>query len=59
MQKLSIKLIQVDGSYKALVLDLSKETNRLVEYFESNDKGTAYNDAAMFIAMFQGSNLSH
>jgi hypothetical protein len=59
MQKLSIKLIQVDGSYKALVLDLSKETNRLVEYFESNDKDTAYNDAAMFIAMFQGSNLSH
>lgn len=51
-----IRLIQVDGEYKALVIDLNKETNRLAYISEDQDKNVAYNRAIDFI-LSQGASI--
>lgn len=52
-EHLVIKLIQVDGAYKAIVLDMTKTSDRVVWCFENNDKDAAYNEAQAFIASIQ------
>lgn len=49
MQKLEIRLIEVDGSYKALVMDMAKSENRLVYIASNSDADLAYNDAECFV----------
>lgn len=45
-----IKMIKVDGAYKALVLDISKdEGNRLVELFEGQDYDLVEDEALSFV----------
>lgn len=46
---LEIKLIEVDGSFKALVLDMSKTENRLVFMASNNDKDAAYDEAEAYV----------
>lgn len=47
--QLCIKLIEVEGSYKALVLDMSRKGNR-IEFIATNaDKNQAWDEAQSFI----------
>lgn len=51
---LTIKMISVDGAFKALVLDMSQnEGNRLVRLFEGLDHDLVENEAQAFVACFK------
>lgn len=58
---LVIKLILVEGSYKALVIDELRDGDRLVFLSESDDQDVAYNAALDFVTMAnrQGNVLWH
>ena len=46
---LDIKLIKVNGLYKALVLDMAKQSDRLLYIAESDDRNVAYERAAAWV----------
>lgn len=51
---LCIKMICVDGFYKALVLDLSKVSNRLVCLVEGPNQDMCWNEAQDLINELKG-----
>lgn len=62
MYKYEIKMIEVDGSYKALVIDLDKQENRLVNFFEDNDYNECKAKAQLYVMGLeanQGAALCH
>lgn len=56
---LRIKLIQVDGGYKALVLDMSLLFNRLVYLVEGSSLDSVEKEAKDYIKMRQSGGLCH
>ena len=46
---MEIKIVLVDGTYKALVIDLEKTHNRLVHILEGQTKDEAYDLAQAFV----------
>lgn len=47
--QLTIKLIEVEGQYKALVLDMAKKGDRIVYIAENQDKNLAWNEAEAWV----------
>lgn len=56
---LQIKLIEVDGAFKALVLDMAKKGNRLVYIADNKDRDAAYNEAEAFVNSLERTSLCH
>ena len=50
-----IKMIQVDGSFKALVIDLNKTEGRLVAIVEHTNEAKAYNEAKLMVSQLEAS----
>ena len=53
--ELTVKLIQADGSFKGLVLNMAKTDGRLLYIGEGKTETDAWNDAQDFVAAYNRS----
>lgn len=59
VMKYSITMIQVSGIHKALVIDLDKTENRLVEIFIGQQENAVYDAAQAFIDALEKADVCH